>query len=79
MEMVVPIYEYTCTACGTPFEQLIRSSRDERELTCPKCGGKQVERQLSVIAAPRAKAAAPPAGPCGQCCSPDGGCPYQQD
>ncbi|MFH1748579.1 MAG: FmdB family zinc ribbon protein [Planctomycetota bacterium] len=76
--MTVPIYEYNCKTCGEQFEQLIRSQSEERGVCCPACGEQQVERKLSVIATPRAAAKPPPStGPCGQCCQPDGGCPYQ--
>ena len=72
----MPVYEYVCAACGQAFEQLIRSKADERKLTCPKCGGKHIERQLSVIATPRAAAAKPTPGPCGAC-ENSGSCPYK--
>jgi putative FmdB family regulatory protein len=73
----VPIYEYVCQSCQHPFEQLVRSAREERTLTCPSCGSKQVDRQFSVIARPPESAAAPPPGPCGQCGTADGACPFQ--
>ena len=76
-ETKVPVYEYTCSACGEVFEQLIRSSGDERKVSCPKCGEKRVERKLSVIAAPRATAAKPPPGPCGSCSGDAGSCPFK--
>jgi putative FmdB family regulatory protein len=79
LETVVPIYEYVCSACGKPFELLVRSQREERGVSCPHCGAARVERQFSVIATPRAAEKSPPprSGPCQGCGNADGGCPYK--
>ena len=45
----MPIYEYACEACGHGFEELIRNKGDEEELCCPSCGGKHLNRQMSVF------------------------------
>ena len=63
----MPIYEYRCKACGKEFETLVRNAGDEKELVCPKCGSKDVGRQLSVFtgnAGGSGAAAAPSAGSC---------------
>ncbi len=44
----MPIYEYACHECEHEFELLVRGS--EQPL-CPTCGGRRIERQLSVPAA----------------------------
>ncbi len=44
----MPIYEYQCQACGTDFEELVRSADDAPP--CPECGAEQVGRKLSVFA-----------------------------
>ena len=44
----MPIYEYACGECRDLFELLIRGSEQP---VCPKCGGGQVEKQLSVPSA----------------------------
>ena len=71
----MPIYEYACKDCGHEFEELVRGLEQP---TCPSCGTKRIERQLSVPAAHTAQpgAAACPAreacnmgGCCGQGCS----------
>ena len=73
----MPIYEYTCRQCGSRFEQLVRSERDERSLSCPECGAKKPTRELSVIATPRAAGPSSRAsGPCGSCGDPNGACPF---
>ncbi len=73
----MPIYEYQCSDCAREFEELIRNDREERKLTCPKCGSAQISRKLSAFAAHAASAKpAPPAGGCGNCGGPDGACPF---
>jgi len=48
----MPIREYSCTSCGSRFEQLERLTNEPRtSATCPECGGTQVQRLLSVFAA----------------------------
>ncbi len=74
----MPIYEYVCAKCGHEFEQLLMSASARDEVECPKCGAADVARQMSVFAAREGAPSGPgagPVGPCGQCCSPDGGCP----
>ncbi len=41
----MPIYEYSCQACGQRFEQLVR--RDTTP-ACPACGGRVLERLTSL-------------------------------
>jgi len=43
----MPIFEYSCRYCDHHFETIVRSSRDK--VSCPKCDGKRVEKQLSVF------------------------------
>ena len=63
----MPLYEYACKDCRCDFEVLIR--RDEKPV-CPKCGGKRLVKQLSVVAAHSARDRSLP-----QCGSPvPGGC-----
>jgi putative FmdB family regulatory protein len=47
---VMPLYEYRCRECGRSFEMLRRMSDADRELECPECRSKGVERQLSTFA-----------------------------
>lgn len=49
----MPLFEFVCAACQTPFEELVRSSEAVKEVVCPACGSRQVRRQLSTIAAKR--------------------------
>ncbi|MBI2825563.1 MAG: zinc ribbon domain-containing protein [Planctomycetia bacterium] len=74
----MPLYEYSCQACGDRFELLVRSAEKP---ACPECGSARLERHLGVPAAHVAKGGSLPvceprssAGGCGApWCSP-GGC-----
>jgi putative FmdB family regulatory protein len=70
----MPIYDYRCSACDAEFEQLVRS---DTRVSCPKCGGRKLERQMSLTARPATggkpadfSRIGPPPG--GGCCG--GGC-----
>jgi putative FmdB family regulatory protein len=43
----MPIYEYTCEACGEAFEKLVRRGD---EIACPACGASDVTREFSAFA-----------------------------
>ena len=45
----MPLYEYRCSTCNRRFEVLQRMGQGPEGLTCPKCGGKEVEKQLSTF------------------------------
>jgi len=67
----MPIYEYACSQCGKPFEELILRKSDEDDVRCPKCRSRKVERLLSRPAAARmgdgggSSVPAPACGPVG--------------
>lgn len=49
----MPLYEYRCRKCGTRFEALISifgREKEERKLTCPKCGTPDPKREVSSFA-----------------------------
>jgi len=46
----MPMYEFTCPACDKTFEELIFTSSDEADVTCPTCKSKNVRKQLSAFA-----------------------------
>jgi len=69
----MPIYEYHCEPCDHDFEALIRGAGDVAR--CPKCGGVEVAKQLSVPAAAqtgRGRAGELPI--CGDSAAPAFGC-----
>jgi len=45
----MPIFEFVCTHCGKPFEELVRSAAIS-EVTCPECGSAQVKKKISTFA-----------------------------
>jgi putative FmdB family regulatory protein len=45
----MPIYEYVCDKCQTPFEKLVLNK--QQEIACPKCASKKNTLQLSVFSA----------------------------
>lgn len=47
----MPMYEYGCRECASHFDRLRRMDQDDTGITCPHCGGAQIERRLSVFAA----------------------------
>jgi len=65
----MPIYEYTCLACGTEFEKLVWKSEASHEVKCPVCGAEKVEEKVSACAS-FVKGEAPAAG---GTCGPAGG------
>lgn len=75
IELVMPIYEYTCDECETQFERIVLNQA--QEIACPKCSGKKNTIQLSVFSAPNGNGAAtkqsgPVSSGGGGCCG--GGC-----
>ena len=47
----MPLYEYICKNCDHHFEVLQRMGEGASDLSCPKCGEQQVEKQFSTFAA----------------------------
>ena len=44
----MPIYEFRCKCCNDEFETLVRNSRTDERIECPKCESTELERILSV-------------------------------
>ncbi|MGD8540356.1 MAG: zinc ribbon domain-containing protein [Candidatus Aminicenantes bacterium] len=42
----MPIYEFSCNACGCSFETLT-SIGGEKKVTCVKCGSKDIQKLIS--------------------------------
>jgi len=71
----MPIFEYSCSDCGTRFEKLVRNHSEE--ITCPSCGEKHLKQELSVFAAHAGtgrKKADGPMCPSGGMCPTPGAC-----
>ena len=59
----MPIFAYRCRACGEEFQTLVMSGETP---TCKACESEDLERQLSLIAAPaKGGDSAPALAPCG--------------
>lgn len=48
----MPIYEFSCPACGRRFEAIRRMGDDGEGLSCPDCGASPVEKVWSTFASP---------------------------
>ncbi len=47
----MPIFEFTCRACGHKFEEILTLAELEAEKpVCPACGQRRVEREFSLFA-----------------------------
>lgn len=61
----MPIYEFACSKCRRIFSFLSKRLNPDRLPTCPKCGNKKLEKQISRFAMVKgvAEPSAAPAGP----------------
>jgi len=46
----MPIFEFVCSQCGNPFEELVRSSSSVDEVVCPVCHSTEVRKKVSLFA-----------------------------
>ncbi|MFH2126396.1 MAG: zinc ribbon domain-containing protein [Pseudomonadota bacterium] len=46
----MPIYEFRCDGCGQVFEHLALSQKEQKQASCPECGGKDLSRVMSACA-----------------------------
>jgi len=74
-EVKMPIFAYRCRACGEEFQTLVMSGETP---TCKACDSEDLERQLSLIAAPaKSGDSAPALAACGapmEACCGGGAC-----
>ena len=71
----MPLYDFSCSDCGTKFERLVRREADAGEVDCPSCASLRVSRELSLPAAPVSVAESLPTA-CGS--GPPCGAPWCQ-
>jgi len=69
----MPIYEFACPKCRKIFSFLSKRMKPDRLPTCPKCGNKKLEKQISRFAMVKG-GAEPKVGP-----EPDAGGPPMPD
>lgn len=60
----MPIYEFACPKCRVIFSFLSKRLNPDRDPTCPKCGSRKMQKQMSRFASPKGlkEPAAPPEG-----------------
>lgn len=49
----MPIYEFACPHCRVIFSFLSKTLNPEHSPTCPRCGSRELRKQVSRFAAPR--------------------------
>ena len=69
----MPIYEYVCEKCGAQSEILVKSIGEE--VTCPKCGGRELKKLLSTFSARGGEGENRHSGSCCSCCPSGPSCP----
>jgi putative FmdB family regulatory protein len=47
---IMPIFEFICSDCNKPFEELVRSSSVVSEVVCPSCHSQNVKKKISTFA-----------------------------
>lgn len=72
----MPLYDFSCPACGSKFERLVRKEADVAAVACPGCESRDVRRELSLPAAPVSATSGPAARACGV--GPPCGAPWCQ-
>ena len=46
----MPLFEFVCTDCNEPFEELVRSASAVDGVKCPACGSQEISKKLSTFA-----------------------------
>ena len=68
----MPLYEFKCLKCGRKFEDLILTPKDAKEMVCPKCGSRDVKKQVSAFSTGSERDSGGGC-PAGGSCKPTGG------
>ena len=73
----MPIYEYVCNDCHSPYEKLVMTSNSP--IVCPKCGSKKHTQQFSKFSTSSSASSSASAGSSspassGMACNRPGGC-----
>src|SRR3954467_8158108 len=58
----MPIYEYACPKCRVIFNFLSKRINPDRLPVCPRCGNRNMEKQLSQFAMTRKRSDSPESG-----------------
>ncbi len=46
----MPLFEYVCADCGQSFEQLVLSTSQPADTSCPACHSQNVSKKISSFA-----------------------------
>jgi len=46
----MPMFNFICEECGTPFEEWVPVTSMIKDVDCPECGSPRVQKQLSRVA-----------------------------
>jgi putative FmdB family regulatory protein len=46
----MPLFEFLCSDCNQPFEELLRSATEINEVSCPVCGSHKIYKRISTFA-----------------------------
>ena len=46
----MPVFEYKCTDCGSKYDFFHKSSLNQSDVTCPKCGSAKSKKLFSAFA-----------------------------
>ena len=46
----MPLFEFVCTDCNKPFEELVRSASVVDGVKCPACGSQEISKKISTFA-----------------------------
>jgi putative FmdB family regulatory protein len=56
----MPVYEYTCGACGETFEIISSLADRDEKAACPACGGRDVKPVFSSVSLGGSRSSANP-------------------
>ena len=68
----MPIFEFICTDCNEPFEELVRSANAVDEVECPSCGGVHIKKMISTFASKVAGTSSSSYSSSASSCAPSG-------
>lgn len=46
----MPLFEFVCSDCHQPFEELVRNAHAIEEVSCPACGSRHIKKKVSTFA-----------------------------
>jgi len=70
----MPLYEYRCSDCETKFDALRSMSKADMPIACPKCGGQNTHRIISLFSALGSEGIIAGAGSSCGSCTPSASC-----